>query len=266
MAFDGVYRGVIPRGVRRQLRDSIANSSWISAATRRRLSHTFLGLDGESWASFYFDNFFSAFHQAEQADLLADEFQDDVAAGAAYRNVLGYWEKSPGDTLQRLLYTDIKTYLVELLMKQDNMSMASSIESRVPFLDHKLVEFASQVPVSLKLRGKTGKYMLKEAVKDLLPAEIIHRKKMGFPTPLKQWLLEPQAAPLYNALLERDGLLSEVIAREPLRALLDRHRNGSEDATDRIWNLLNLQIWGDIFLGGKRDRWREGIFSGAAAS
>jgi asparagine synthase (glutamine-hydrolysing) len=118
----------------------------------------------------------------------------------------------------------------------------------------------------LKLRGATGKHILKEAVKDLLPAEIIHRKKMGFPTPLKRWLREPQAAPLYDFLTEKDSLLGEVIAREPLRDLLNRHRSGSEDATDRIWNLLNLQLWGDIFFQGKRERWREGMFSSAVLS
>ena len=73
------------------------------------------------------------------ADVLADEILDELPAGSAYRNVLAYWERSSGELLQRLLYTDIKTYLVELLMKQDNMSMAASIESRVPFLDHLLV-------------------------------------------------------------------------------------------------------------------------------
>ena len=73
--------------------------------------------------------------------------------GKAYRNVLRYWEHSSGTMLQRLLYTDIKTYLVELLMKQDNMSMAASVESRVPFLDHRLVEFALQIPKNFSFRG-----------------------------------------------------------------------------------------------------------------
>ena len=83
-----------------------------------------------------------------------------------------------------MLYADQKTYLVELLMKQDQMSMACSIESRVPFLDHHFVEFAMAIPDDLKIHKTTQKYILKRAVEDLLPAEIIHRKKMGFPTPL----------------------------------------------------------------------------------
>ena len=86
--------------------------------------------------------------------------------------------------LARTLYADQKTYLVELLMKQDQMSMAASIESRVPFLDHTLVEFAARIPDGLKIRGRTQKYILKAAMRDLLPRAIVHRKKMGFPTPL----------------------------------------------------------------------------------
>ncbi len=73
-------------------------------------------------------------------------------------------------TLDRLLYTDMKTYLVELLMKQDQMSMAASLESRVPFLDHKLVEFAASLPARLKLRGFKTKWILREAVRSILPA------------------------------------------------------------------------------------------------
>ena len=86
-------------------------------------------------------------------------------------------------TLDRLLYADMKTYLVELLMKQDQMSMAASIESRVPFLDHHLVEFAAGLPTRMKLRGLTTKWILREAVREVLPPEILTRKKMGFPVP-----------------------------------------------------------------------------------
>ena len=83
--------------------------------------------------------------------------------------------------LDRLLAVDLKSYLVELLMKQDQMSMAASIESRVPFLDHKLVEFATRLPVDMKLRGATTKYVLRKAMTGVLPEPILTRKKMGFP-------------------------------------------------------------------------------------
>ena len=109
-----------------------------------------------------------------------------------------------------MLFADQKTYLVELLMKQDQMSMACSIESRVPFLDHELVEFAARVPDDLKLRGGVGKYILKRAVEDILPREIVYRKKMGFPKPLRQWLMEPSADGLLARLNDREGLLVRI--------------------------------------------------------
>jgi asparagine synthase (glutamine-hydrolysing) len=149
-------------------------------------------------------------------------------------------------------------------MKQDQMSMAASIESRVPFLDHTLVEFAMSVPDHLKLHGKTQKFVFKEAVADLLPAEIIHRKKMGFPTPLRQWLREPRARPLVDSLVEPDGLISEYFNMDSVRRLIDQHRAGSHDGTDRIWSLLNLQIWGDTFLTGRSARWSEPFNQGLA--
>jgi asparagine synthase (glutamine-hydrolysing) len=125
----------------------------------------------------------------------------------------------------------------------------------VPFLDHTFVEFAMAIPDRLKIHGATQKYVLKRAVEDLLPAEIIHRRKMGFPTPLRQWLMDPKTGPLMKSLQARDGLLAEYVRPAQLQELIDRHRRGLVDATDRLWRLLNLQIWGDVFLTGKRGRW-----------
>jgi asparagine synthase (glutamine-hydrolysing) len=144
-------------------------------------------------------------------------------------------------------------------MKQDQMSMACSIESRVPFLDHRFVEFAMSIPDHLKIHGGTQKFVLKRAVEDLLPRDIVYRKKMGFPTPLRAWLMDAKAEPLYKALTSPDGLLASCVDRNELNRLLEAHRGGQHDATDRIWRLLNFQIWGDVFLTGKRDRWMQGL-------
>jgi asparagine synthase (glutamine-hydrolysing) len=149
-----------------------------------------------------------------------------------------------------MLYADQKTYLVELLMKQDQMSMSCSIESRVPFLDHTFVEFSTRVPASMKVRGREQKYILKKAVEDLLPADIIYRKKMGFPTPIRDWCSTADS-PAITALRAREGLVDSIMDRAELDGLLARHLAGTEDATDRIWRLVNLQMWGDIFLTGK---------------
>ena len=166
-----------------------------------------------------------------------------------------HWNARPeASPLARTLYADRQTYLVELLMKQDQMSMAASIESRVPFLDHTFVEFAARIPDRLKIRGRTQKHILKAAVSDLLPRGIVHRKKMGFPTPLARWLRDPRAEPLYARLRAPDGLLAAHLDLRQVDALIHRHRSGREDATDRIWRLLNLQLWGDLFITGRRER------------
>src|SRR5205085_7699672 len=127
---------------------------------------------------------------ADQRVLLAPGLRDLATPRHAYGTSLAHFDRPNGKStlLDRLLYTDMKTYLVELLMKQDQMSMAASIESRVPFLDHKLVEFAARLPDSWKLSGWTTKRILRESMKGLLPASILNRPKMGFPVPLGSWL------------------------------------------------------------------------------
>src|SRR5215472_9236020 len=145
-----------------------------------------------------------------------------------------------GDLLDRMLYTDVKTYLVELLRKQDTMSMAASIESRVPFLDHELVEFASTIPAKYKVNGFAGKSILKKAVADLLPASIIYRKKMGFPTPFAQWMAGPQLETVERLLLEPRTLSRNLFRREAVERLFAEHRSGKRINTERFWRLLNL--------------------------
>jgi asparagine synthase (glutamine-hydrolysing) len=239
----------VPEPLRRMVRGQIASTSLLSADLRRKLNHTVLGRTGDL-ESMYLANFYGAFSRDEQQSLLRG------GADGAYDNFLRFFHQADAlNPLEQMLFADKKTYLLELLMKQDQMSMAASIESRVPFLDHEFVEFTSGMPAHLKLHGRTAKYALKEAVKDLLPPEIIHREKMGFPTPLKSWLHDPASADLYEFLEERDGFVSQFLDCGVVSSLIRRHREGAEDATDRIWNLLNLQFWGDVFLNGNRERW-----------
>jgi asparagine synthase (glutamine-hydrolysing) len=253
------YQRVVPAGLRGVLRSWISTNRLLSRDIRRKLGHSFLGRE-ETIESLYIDNFYAPFPAAERDELLKR------ASVGGYDRFLGYWNaRSTGSLLQRMLYADQKTYLVELLMKQDQMSMASSIESRVPFLDHTLVEFAMSVPDHLKIRGNTQKYIFKEAVSDLLPAGIVHRKKMGFPTPLRQWLRDPRALPLLDSLLEPEGLVASCCDRDAVTRLIADHTAGSHDYTDRIWSLLNLQIWGDTFITGRDTRWAEPFTCGLAS-
>jgi asparagine synthase (glutamine-hydrolysing) len=245
---DGFYRGMTPAAVRKFVRELIANGA-LGATLRRRLEHTFLGRNGASWPSFYFDNFYAAFSAEDQANLLSAPWSERTSS--AYSSTMECWEKSSGDLLGRLLYTDIKTYLVELLMKQDNMSMAASVESRVPFLDHQLVEFAASIPRAYMTSGVSGKVILKSAVKDLLPESIIYRKKLGFPTPWSIWLNGPQLNTVEALLVEPRTLRRGLFRPEKLRELVAQHRARSHDHADRLWRLLNLELWHRVFIDGE---------------
>jgi asparagine synthase (glutamine-hydrolysing) len=242
---DSVYRGVIPATLRAFVREQI-QSAGLGATLRRKLEHTFFGRDGASWPAFYFDNFYSAFSSAEQSELLSSELQS--ACESAYDNSMTVWERSSGSMLKRLLYTDINTYLVELLMKQDQMSMAASIESRVPFLDHALVEFAASIPSSYAIKGLEGKSILKSAVEDLLPRSIIYRKKMGFPTPWSQWLAGDQLRELEALLLEPRSIRRDLFQPDAIRKIFAEHRSRTRDNSNRIWRLLNLELWFRVFV------------------
>ncbi len=243
-----IWQSVAPVGLRNAVRSEITRGGMLPRDLRRKLGHSFLGRE-ESIESLFVDNFYAPFSAAARRELLSEK------GGDGYTAFRQYWDARPDDSmLRRMLYADQKTYLVELLMKQDQMSMATSIESRVPFLDHTFVEFAMRMPDRMKIRGRTQKYVLKEAVADLLPRGIIHRTKMGFPTPLRHWLRRPEATPLIDSLLRPDGLLASCLNMDAVRRLVADHRAGTHDCTDRIWNLLNLQIWGDTFLTGQRPR------------
>ena len=169
-------------------------------------------------------------------------------AGDAYAGSMKYWNHSSGNLLHRLLYADIKTYLVELLMKQDQMSMAASIESRVPFLDHSLVEFTASIPAKYATRGMAGKCILKAAVEDLLPNSIVRRQKMGFPTPWAYWLAGPQLENLERSLLEPRTLERGLFRADVLKRLFAEHRAGHRDHGNRIWRLLNLETWHRVMI------------------
>lgn len=217
---------------------------------RQKLSRTFFTRP-TSLTDLYFENF-AVFGRARQAQLLSEDLRSRVAGidpYAAYERALRSTDAR--SLLDRLLYTDTKTYLHELLMKQDQMSMAASIESRVPFLDHPLVEFASRLPQRLKLRGLTTKWVLREAMKDLLPPEILSRKKMGFPVPVGAWFRGA-----YRSIVDEFVLGERALARgrfdaQALRTLVAAHASGEQNHSERLWSLVNLEVWSRIFLDGE---------------
>jgi len=137
------------------------------------------------------------------------------------------------------------------LMKQDQMSMAASIESRVPFLDHKLVEFTVRLPERLKLRhGRTTKYVLRRALKGLLPEPILARRKMGFPVPVGQWFRAEFRSVVDEYVLSARARERGIFNHDFVRALVTRHQAG-ENHSERLWALVNFEIWLRRFVDGE---------------
>jgi asparagine synthase (glutamine-hydrolysing) len=202
--------------------------------------------------SIYFDNF-SVFSRSMQNDLLTPDARARAGAIDPYAGVRSLLEQTDARSpLDRLLYADIKTYLHELLMKQDQMSMAASIESRVPFLDHKLVEFTSGLPERLKLRGWTTKYVLRQSMKGILPEAILSRPKMGFPVPVGKWFRQEYRSIVDDYVLSDRALGRGIFNEEFVRGFVKRHQAG-EDHSERLWALVNFEMWQRQFIDGENE-------------
>ncbi|NOT49041.1 MAG: asparagine synthase (glutamine-hydrolyzing) [Acidobacteria bacterium] len=240
------YEAITPSILRGAVRSGVAA---LPGGLNRKLKRTFLSLDADI-ENIYFDNF-AIFGKKRQIDLFSAETKARISETDPYRH-LHRWldETSAETTLDKLLYVDTKTYLHELLMKQDQMSMAASIESRVPFLDHKLVEFTAKLPDKMKLRGRDAKWILRRAMKDILPAEILDRPKMGFPVPLGDWLRGAYKNLVDEYLLSERSMARGIFDRDSIRKLVAAHSSG-ENHTARIFRLMNLEMWHRIFIDGE---------------
>lgn len=222
----------------------------VKSRVRQKLTRTFLCIAPDI-ESIYFDNF-AVFSVAMQQELLTPEAKEKIGGISPYRAVDEYLATTDANTLlNQLLYVDIKTYLHELLMKQDQMSMAASIESRVPFLDHKLVEYTARLPERLKLRGLTTKYILRKAMKGLLPDEILSRSKMGFPVPVGSWFRGRFRWVIDEYVLGPRAIGRKLFNEEYVRRLVDGHQSGGENHSERLWALVNFEIWLRRFIDGE---------------
>jgi asparagine synthase (glutamine-hydrolysing) len=239
----GIYERVMPARVRAAVAASIVPR--LPARLGGYARRSFLALP-RTPAAMFLDNFAGVPLGAQRQLLSASMF----GGTDAYATSLAYFGDAGGNVLGRLLYTDLKTYLVELLMRQDQMSMSTSIESRVPFLDHELVEFAARLPERLKLSGFTTKRILREAVRGLLPESILTRRKMGFPVPFGIWTAGGWNAVARDVLLDRRARERGVTNPAGVERLLDEHRAGVRRGGDAIWALLNLELWYRTFIDG----------------
>jgi len=242
------YQRIVPRGLRNVVRNRLAGAT--GSSLRLKLRRTFLNLPPDI-ESIYFDNF-AVFPRWSQRDLLTPETIEQMGGINPYATLQAVLKQTDARSpLDRLLYADIKTYLHELLMKQDQMSMAASVESRVPFLDHKLVEFTSSLPGRLKLRGWTTKYVLRQSMKGVLPSAILDRAKMGFPVPVGSWFRGAYRSLLDEYVFSNRATERDIFNRKFLRELVEQHQRGEADHSERLWSLVNLEMWLRRFIDGE---------------
>ncbi len=155
-----------------------------------------------------------------------------------------YHACASADPMDKALYTDARTYMIDdVLTKVDRMSMAVSLEAREPLLDHKLLEFAARVPMSLKLKNGRSKYLMRRLLEQHVPRSISERPKRGFEAPIAEWLRGPLAEMTTELLL--DGRLHErgIFAPGEIKRLWDEHRSGRASHQHRLWQLVMLELW-----------------------
>jgi asparagine synthase (glutamine-hydrolysing) len=239
----------LPSAMRRWMASTVVPN--VPGRMGRYAARSFLNMPRTPEAMF-FDNF-AAIGLSRQSGLLSPRVARLATPERAYGPSRAFYDapNSQSTTLDRLLYADMKTYLVELLMKQDQMSMAASIESRVPFLDHHLVEFAAGLPTRMKLRGLTTKWILREAVREILPPEILTRKKMGFPVPFGVWMRGAWKDTARDVLLDARSRQRGIINPKAVEQLISAHAAGATNGADAIWSLLNLELWYRTHIDGE---------------
>ena len=158
-------------------------------------------------------------------------------------------------SLDMMLYADCKIWLPDnLLDRGDRMTMATSVEGRVPFLDHELVEHAFGLPQNVKIRGVDRKWVVKQVALKHLPDSIVNRRKVGFAVPLAQWFRGRLRELCYDRICENNGLAKQLLDKKSLYRILDDHCSNRKDNAIKIWTLLGLSVWYDSFRGCFRGR------------
>jgi asparagine synthase (glutamine-hydrolysing) len=184
--------------------------------------------------------------------LLSDEFRDVLRTAGNPQNVMyGYFARAPAkDSISQMLYVDTKTYMVaDILTKVDRMSMATSLEVRVPILDHLFVEWATRLPAEWKLRDGQQKYILRKLAERVgVPRAALYRPKQGFALPLVHWIRNELKDLILSVLLEPRTLQRGYFNPEGVRRLLDEHFRERRDHSDQIWRLLIFELWHRNFL------------------
>jgi len=197
-----------------------------------------------------YSSFISLFDDERREKIYSDYMKGEIERDIRGNIILNEYRKANvPDLIDSTLFVDLMSYMPgDLLPKVDITSMAHSLEARSPFLDHKFLEFSARIPSSLKIKGITTKYILKKALKGMLPESILKREKMGFGVPVGKWFRDELRDYTYEILLDSKTTKRNYFKKESVKQLLDDHCKGKVNNGARIWSLLNLELWHRMFI------------------
>lgn len=238
-------RRAIPDGLRMPLFGALGRlypkADWAPKVFRAKTTFEALGRDSVAG---YFHGV-SVCSDTLRKRMFSQSFKTRLNGYNAVEVLRGYNRNNPSDDIYgQVQYLDMKTYLVgDILTKVDRASMAHALEVRVPFLDHKLMEWVSGLPSSLKIQGAEGKYMLKKALEPYLPHDIMYRRKMGFSIPLAEWFRGPLKAKLLAAVTSQRLADTGIFNMAELGKMAEEHISGSRDHNPALWSLLMFEAF-----------------------
>jgi len=185
------------------------------------------------------------FAEDEKDEIYTDDFKKELEGVNSITLIEEFFQKAEtADLLDKILYTDIQSYLPDCLMvKVDVASMANSLEARSPFLDHEFIQYVASLPSSYKLKGNHSKWILKETFKDIIPPAILNRKKMGFGVPIEIWFRSDMKEFVYDTLLSKKAEQRGIFQKEVVEKIINNHIKKEENNAYKIWLLLNLELW-----------------------
>ena len=242
-------RGWLPNALRRWVVRPLARvypkADWLPRPLRAKTTLGNLAVDAPTAycrsVGFLSDEQKTAFYTGDLADALDDYRSADI--------IRGWMQRGPRRGLDQLLYTDIKTYLVDdILTKVDRASMAVSLEVRVPLLDHCFVEFAQRVPASMKVRRGQGKAILKSAMEPYVDRNTLYRRKQGFTPPLGEWMRGPLRERVGDLLLRGGAAYADFIRQPAIAKAWEDHQAGLRNYTPLLWSILMFEQWADRFV------------------
>lgn len=244
--FENRLRGLVPKPLRRSVFGPLGEMyPPLLRAPRVFRGKSVLQSLSRSPLQGYF-NEVSIFKPHDKTELLSDDFISSLHGYDSIQVFQHHYDRAgTSDLLSRIQYVDIKTYLPDdILTKVDRASMAVSLEVRAPFLDHQFMQEVATIPSSLKLRGRTGKYILKRALRKTLSDDVLYRNKQGFAVPLKKWFRGELRDMAYESICNtRDGILDQGY----LRRIWQQHQEGVLDRSPQLWSVLMFRKWKETF-------------------